>query len=73
MPNSPVDRRAVDGSDIEFSRRGITLWAPNPSGVSPGNCDNFRAFSAALESRLGLKLEKKKVPVDMLVIDHIAK
>jgi uncharacterized protein (TIGR03435 family) len=30
-------------------------------------------FSSALQSQLGLKLEPKKVPVELMIIDHIEK
>jgi uncharacterized protein (TIGR03435 family) len=42
-------------------------WQPPKSG------DNAPDFITAIEEQLGLKLEKKKVPVDMVVVDHAEK
>jgi uncharacterized protein (TIGR03435 family) len=42
-------------------------WQPPKCG------DNAPDFITAIEEQLGLKLEKKKVPVDMVVVDHAEK
>jgi uncharacterized protein (TIGR03435 family) len=51
-----------------------------PDGVPPGLIDNPAppesyepAVSAAIEQQLGLKLEPKNVPLEVLVIDHVEK
>jgi uncharacterized protein (TIGR03435 family) len=47
------------------------LSAADPGGAKPddGGVDIF----AALERQLGLKLEQKKVPLNILVVDHAEK
>jgi uncharacterized protein (TIGR03435 family) len=47
------------------------LSAADPGGAKPddGGVDIF----AALERQLGLRLEQKKVPLNILVVDHAEK
>ncbi len=47
----------------------VTLYF-NPGGTIEDPAGNFKA---TVERELGLRLEKAKVPVDVLVIDHIEK
>jgi uncharacterized protein (TIGR03435 family) len=50
-----------------------TDGSPQPAGSSP-LADSFGpSLFTAMEEQLGLKLEKQKGPVDVLVIDHIEK
>ena len=44
-------------------------WAPEVEGGQPG--PSGPTFNEALKQQLGLKLDPKKGPVDLLVIDHI--
>jgi uncharacterized protein (TIGR03435 family) len=53
---------------------------PPPPGVGEGgglhgaeNPDNGLSLFAALQAQLGLKLEPKKGPVELIVIDHVEK
>lgn len=47
---------------------------PSGDGGSPKEPDTQAApLPAALQEQLGLKLEQKKAPVDLLVIDHVEK
>jgi uncharacterized protein (TIGR03435 family) len=39
----------------------------------PAQEDGVPIISSALEKQLGLKLEKTKTPLDVLVIDHVEK
>ncbi len=43
------------------------------AGANPGQLDSASAVSSAMEKQLGLKLEASKIPVDVLVIDHVDK
>jgi uncharacterized protein (TIGR03435 family) len=58
-----VDRTGLTGT------YDVTLYF-NPGGTIEDPTGNFRA---TVERELGLRLEKAKVPVDVLVIDHIEK
>jgi uncharacterized protein (TIGR03435 family) len=42
-------------------------------GREPGPDPNAPSLSTALQEQLGLKLESRKGPVEMLVIEHIEK
>ena len=44
-------------------------WGTRP----PNPDDNAPDFITAVQGQLGLKLEKKKAPVDMVVVDHAEK
>jgi uncharacterized protein (TIGR03435 family) len=58
-----VDKTGITGNyDIKLS------FAPNNSMDSP-----LPSIFTALQEQLGLKLEPQKVPVEMLVIDHLEK
>jgi uncharacterized protein (TIGR03435 family) len=48
---------------------GVRLGIDNP--VPPESSEP--AVSTAIEQQLGLKLELKKVPLEVLVIDHVEK
>lgn len=67
-----VDQTGLDGVydfTLDLGRAG---FAPTPG--SPGNqLDGVNAVISALQDQLGLKLERTKVPVEMLVIDHVEK
>ncbi len=69
--NHIVDKTGLTGKydfRIEFSNGGprVTSSPDTPS-------DPIEDFAAALERQLGLKLEKSKAPLEVLVIDHIEK
>jgi uncharacterized protein (TIGR03435 family) len=74
-----VDKTGLSGRydfDIKWSREeGAELAARLPNGGSPGTDasppDPGPSIFSALEDQLGLKLEAKKTPTDVIVIDHI--
>jgi uncharacterized protein (TIGR03435 family) len=41
--------------------------------ADPTQPDSGPAIDAAMQKALGLRLEKTRVPIDMLVIDHVEK
>ena len=45
------------------ARTGVTLAADPTNG--------FGRIAEAVENQLGLKLESRKIPVEMLIIDHV--
>jgi uncharacterized protein (TIGR03435 family) len=46
---------------------------PGPDGLAAPDSDLGPSFLEAIQSQLGLKLEPRKVMVDVFVIDHIEK
>lgn len=56
---------------LTFSLEGLSIA---PQGVAPStDIETPPDLFSALQSQLGLKLESKKGPVDLIVIDHIEK
>ena len=65
-----VDRPVIDKT--EFSNRfDFTLrWTPD----KPGNADpNLGSIFTAIQEQLGLQLRPQKLPIEVLVIDHVEK
>ena len=59
---------------LTFSLEGLGIAPPPPgTGASGADSDAPPDIFSALESQLGLKLQSKKGPVDLIVIDHIEK
>ncbi len=65
LPRPLIDETGLEGG-FDFSIE----WTPEDTG-QPGDVDSFgAAFREALKQQLGLKLEPKKGPIEVLVIDH---
>src|SRR5215472_2451976 len=71
--NSPV----IDKTGVPAGFYNFTLeWAeavPNQRPEDAGPLDSAPSLFKALQEQLGLKLEVKKVPIEVLIIDHIEK
>jgi bla regulator protein BlaR1 len=68
-----LGRPLVDNTDLS-GRYDFTLtWALNPGGSLPPDSSALDAptFLEALKQQLGLKLTSAKVPLQVLVIDHV--
>lgn len=72
-----------DPTSLPGGRGGMFMMGP-PPGAAPGGADGGRgpapeereqapSIFAAVQEQLGLKLEAKKGPVELLVIDHVDK
>jgi len=66
-----VDKTALSGTfDIELS------WTPDPTmlptGVPAPRVETGPSIFTALEEQLGLKLVSDRVPVDVVVVDHLS-
>jgi len=67
-----VDQTGLKGRyDFEFDLSSFLNQAPREPGEAPP--DPVAILQAALPKQLGLKLESRKMPFDMFVIDHIEK
>jgi len=74
-----LDRPVVDLTDLKGVYDLKLEWSPEPS-AEPGVEARLPADSAAkpslftaIQEQLGLKLEARKLPVDVLVVDHAEK
>ena len=52
---------------------GGALGPPAPPSTDPNEPEPLPDIFSALQSQLGLKLEKQKVSVETLVVDHLEK
>jgi uncharacterized protein (TIGR03435 family) len=69
-----VDKTGLTGEydiNLDFTREQGQLQAPLEG--APRQDPNGPSLFTALQEQLGLKLESQKGPVDMIVIDHIAR
>ena len=66
-----LDRTGLKGN-YDFELNWAPPARPDPADVS-APADPAVNLAAALESQLGLKLEAKKAPLEVLVIDHAEK
>ena len=63
-----LHQRVTDATGLPGNYDFTMRWAPDASAADGGS-----PLLEALQKQLGLKLESKKVMVDVLVIDHIEK
>ena len=67
-----IDQTGLKGRyDFEFDLTNFMQQGPPQPGEAPP--DPVAILQSALPKQLGLKLESKKMPIEMLVIDHIEK
>jgi uncharacterized protein (TIGR03435 family) len=67
-----IDQTGLKGRyDFEFDITSFMMQGQPQPGEAPP--DPVSVLQAALPKQLGLRLEAKKLPVEMLVIDHIEK
>lgn len=68
-----MDKTGLTGAydfTLEFAQSGLA--GRGPTGADAASDPAPDLFNA-LEKQLGLKLEKSKVPLDVIVIDHMDK
>jgi uncharacterized protein (TIGR03435 family) len=66
-----VDKTGLTGVyDWDFDSAGAATQAAADSAV-PGASDPGPDYLAAFQQQLGLRLEKKKLPIDVLIIDKV--
>jgi uncharacterized protein (TIGR03435 family) len=64
-----IDRRVVDETGLEGGWDFTVEWTPPAQIETDGGLTLF----AALQAQLGLKVESKKLPVPIVVIDSMAR
>ena len=72
-----VDRPVVDMTGVNGVFNFTLNWTPEESQAAKQetklDADTYPPLLTALQEQLGLKLELKKAPLEVLVIDHIEK
>jgi len=68
-----VDDVVIDGTGLTEAYDFTVQYTLERPGKEPRGDPNGPSIYAALQEQLGLKLESRKVPVEMLVIQHIEK
>ena len=70
-----MDRPVVDGTGLKAVYNFTLNWTPEdavPAKAEQAKGDEqYPPLLTALQEQLGLKLEPKKVPIEVLVIDHV--
>jgi uncharacterized protein (TIGR03435 family) len=66
-----IDETGLAGS-YDFVLNGVTMSPPPPPGPNAATPEEATtSIFTALQEQLGLKLEPKKAPIEVLVIDHV--
>ena len=66
-----LDKPVVDQTALS-GRYDVTLrWTPDDTPPAPDNANSAPSFFTAIQEQLGLKLESRKGPVQVLVIDQL--
>ncbi len=81
MLSALTGRTVLDQTGYTGSFNVHLEWTPDQSTPGPGGLAQFAppvdtggpSIFTALQEQLGLKLESKKAPVEILVIDHAEK
>jgi uncharacterized protein (TIGR03435 family) len=75
MIASQTGRPVIDATGLTDEYDFLLSWIPQPPGVNPSVTDDPKGpdLFQALEQQLGLKLESKKAPIIVLVIDRAEK
>lgn len=63
----------IDETHMEGRFNILLTWAPDRGAGVPAAADEGPSIFTAVEQQLGLKLEPRKVPVDVFIVDHCEK
>lgn len=66
-----MDRPLVDRTGLKGTFDFIIMFSVKPPDSQPQPNPSGPSLPDALQEQLGLKLESRKEPVDVLVIDHL--
>jgi uncharacterized protein (TIGR03435 family) len=65
-----LDRPVADNTGVPGVFDIELTWTPD---TAPPDADLGPSVSTAIQEQLGLKLQARKLPIEVLVIDHISK
>jgi uncharacterized protein (TIGR03435 family) len=63
----------VDETHMEGLYNVVLTYAPDPGSGVPAAASDGPSIFTAIEEQLGLKLEPRKVPVEIFVVDRCQK
>jgi uncharacterized protein (TIGR03435 family) len=70
-PRAALGRVVIDQTGLDGVYSFTLNWTPE--GINPSGPDSQPPLLAALQEQLGLKVETRKAPVEILFIDHAEK
>jgi uncharacterized protein (TIGR03435 family) len=70
-PRAALGRVVINQTGLDGVYSFTLDWTPE--GINPSGPDSPPPILAALQEQLGLKLEARKAPVEILFIDHVEK
>jgi uncharacterized protein (TIGR03435 family) len=68
-----IKQPVVDETHMEGRYNVVLTYTPDPGSGVPAAASDGPSIFTAIEEQLGLKLEPRKVPVDIFVVDHCQK
>jgi uncharacterized protein (TIGR03435 family) len=74
-PGRVLDRTGIDG-EYDFTVEFAGYWSPGGTDLKPlpdGQTDNAPGLFDAVREQLGLRLDERKAPLDVIVVDHADK
>jgi uncharacterized protein (TIGR03435 family) len=69
--SADVDRPVVDRTGLTGTFEIDLVWAPARIGVNAAAPDQVFPVFSALQEQLGLKLDPRREPLDVIVIDSV--
>ncbi len=70
--SSNLDRPVKDLTELQGVYDFKLKWTPEDTASASDNSESTSLF-AAVQEQLGLRLEARKLPIGILVIDHVEK
>jgi uncharacterized protein (TIGR03435 family) len=70
-PRAALGRVVINQTGLDGGYSFTLDWTPE--GINPSGPDSPPPILAALQEQLGLKVETRKAPVEILFIDHVEK
>jgi uncharacterized protein (TIGR03435 family) len=67
------ERPIVDKTGLSGQYDATLEYDPRPAAGTHGEADASPMLSVAIEQQLGLKFVDKKLPFEVIVIDHVEK